>query len=99
MSKTYYSEYVNHCLRFYVRHGEQSSFRSEADKLNWFACDNAFKSFSAKDRELLMSVYKNGDTLSDGVYKTALSAGINQLSIWRLIKDVERKVAKRRGLL
>ena len=31
MSRTFYSEYVNHCLRFYARH-DRPKFHSEADK-------------------------------------------------------------------
>ena len=33
MSRTFYSEYVNHCLRFYARH-DRPKFHSEADKHN-----------------------------------------------------------------
>lgn len=53
MSRAFYSEYVNHCLRFYARH-PNPKFKSDVDKHNWVACDNALKGFSDSDRELLM---------------------------------------------
>lgn len=42
--RTFYSEYVQHCMRFYARHANPK-FRSDADKKNWFACDSALKGF------------------------------------------------------
>ena len=56
MSRTFYSEYVNHCLRFYARH-DRPKFHSEADKHNWAACDSALKSFSDNDRAMLLYIY------------------------------------------
>lgn len=98
MSRAFYSEYVNHCLRFYARH-PNSKFKSAADKNNWAACDSAFKGFSDSEREMLLTIYREGDTIPDNVYQIAKSKGIKQDSVWKLINELERKVAKRRGLL
>lgn len=98
MSRAFYSEYVNHCLRFYARH-PNPKFKSDVDKHNWVACDNALKGFSDSDRELLMEVYREGGTIPDNVYHTAKARGIKQETIWKLVGELERKVAKRRGLL
>lgn len=98
MSRAFYSEYVNHCLRFYARH-QKPSFHSAADKNNWLACDSALKGFSDRDREMLLTIYREGDTIPDNVYQMAKTKGIKQDSIWKLINELERKVAKRRGLL
>ena len=64
MSRTFYSEYVNHCLRFYARH-DRPKFHSEADKHNWAACDSALKSFSDNDRAMLLYIYREGDTVPE----------------------------------
>ena len=32
--KTYYSDFVNHCLRFYARYPE-AKFKSDTEKKNW----------------------------------------------------------------
>lgn len=97
--RTFYSEYVTHCLRFYSRYSKPNRFRTEADKKNWQACDNALKGFSDSDREMLITIYREGDTIPDNVYQMAKKLNIKQDNIWKLITELERKVAKRRGLL
>lgn len=97
--RAFYSEYVNHCLRFYCKHPKPNYFRSEADKKNWNACDVALKSFSDSDREMLITIYREGDTIPDNVYQMATKRGISQDGIWKLVTDLEKKVAKRRGLI
>lgn len=96
--RAFYSDYVNHCLRFYARHS-RPIFHSEADKKNWNACDSALKSFTDSDRDMLLSIYTEGDTIPDNVYQMAKSKGVKQDTIWKLIDELERKVAKRRGLI
>lgn len=96
--RTFYSEYVQHCMRFYSRHSNPK-FRSEADKQNWHACDNALKGFTDKERDILMTVYREGDTIPDNVYKLSVDRNIKQDTIWKLINELERKVAKRRNLI
>lgn len=98
MSRTFYSEFVNHCLRFYARH-PRPIFHSEADKKNWNACDSALKTFSDSDGDMLTAVYSKEDAIADNVYQIAKKNGIKQDTIWKLIGELERKVAKRRGLL
>ena len=49
--------------------------------------------------EKIFSVYSDGDTVPDNVYKTAVARGINQDIIWKLLNLLERKVAKRRHLI
>lgn len=97
--RTFYSEYVTHCLRFYSRYPKPNHFRTEADKKNWQASDNALKGFSDSDREMLIAIYREGDTIPDNVYQMAKKLNVKQDNIWKLITELERKVAKRRGLL
>ena len=99
MNRPYYSEYVRHALRFYTRNLVKPNFTSEVDKNNWCACAIVFKHYSDRDRDILVAVYGGYDTLPDNVYETAKKHNINQSIIWDLMKDVERKIAKRRGLM
>lgn len=99
MAKTYYSEYVNHCLRFFVRNQEPRKFRSASDKHNWEACEDAFRNLSNSDRDILVQIYSSGDTVADTVYEISKERGIAQDKIWKLVNVVEHKVAKRRGLV
>lgn len=99
MNRPYYSEYVRHCLRFYTRNSQLSSFKTEADRNNWFACATVIKGYSDRDRDIIVEVYGGYDTLADNVYESAKKHDINQAIIWDLMKELERKIAKRRGLM
>ena len=99
MNKPFYSDYVRHCLRFYSRNLQQPRFKSEVDRNNWFACANIIIGYSDRDRDILTTVYGSFDTLSDNVYEVAKKYSMNQAIIWDMMKDVERKIARKRGLL
>lgn len=99
MARNFYSAYIEHCMRFYARYSKPNHFRSDADKKNWIACENALNEFSDEDRERLLSIYRDGDTISDNVYQLSKKEKINQDTIWKLIGVLERKIAKRRGLI
>lgn len=96
--KTFYSEYVQHCMRFYARY-PCPKFHTGVDKQNWIACENALKSFNSNEREILIDVYRQGDTISDNIYKISINKKIEQKVIWKLIDDLEHKVAKKRDLI
>lgn len=98
MARMFYSDYVRHCLRFYVRH-ENPQFRTSADKHNWYACKDTLDTFSDKDRETLLVIYRNGDTMPDSIYQLAKEQGVSQNVLWKMVNELERKVAKKRGLL
>lgn len=98
MARAFYSQYVNHCLRFYARY-QKPKFHSEVDKRNWTACKDALKDFSEQDREMLITIYRDGDTVADNVYQMSKDKGISQDTLWKLINELEYKIAKRRGLL
>lgn len=99
MARSYYSEFVQHCMRFYARHPKPNYFQKESDKKNWLSCRNALKDFSYHEKDLLLQVYREGDTIPDNVYQVAKRNNIKQDSLWKLIGDLEHKVAKRRGLI
>lgn len=96
--RTFYTEYVQHCMRFYSRH-PKPKFRSDADKLNWYACDSAIKKFTPAEADILITVYREGDTIPDNIYNLSVERNIKQDNIWKLVNDFERKVAKRRNLI
>ena len=102
--KPYYSEFVRHCLRYYIKtldegKGGHPVFKSEADRANWSACHSVLKDYSEKDMSIIAHIYRPGDTIADKIYMLAKNRCMDQDTIWSLITNVERKVAKRRGLL
>ena len=99
MTKTYYSDYVRHAIRFYARYLNESRFKTTVDKANWFACHNAIKEYSEMNKDILVYVYGAFDTIGDNVYTMANKYRINQNIIWDMMRDFERKVAIERGLV
>lgn len=98
--RPFYVEYINHCLRFYCRNPERPSFfKTEADKDNWLSCEDVLKNCTAEDRDILIAIYCENDTLSDKVYQVSERLHVNQNKVWNLINDVTRRIAKHRGLL
>ena len=98
MSKAFYSDFANHCLRFYTRHKEPE-FRTEADKRNWEVCEEVLSKYADREREILTFVYFEGDTIADNVYKISLAKGVTQDTVWKLVNGVEREIALQRGLI
>jgi hypothetical protein len=86
-------------MRFYARHPDKSSFTSKADKEDWFACQRAMKFYTPEKQEMLLQVYARRDTLEDNVYEVAKEHRVDQNVIWSLLGDLDRTVAKERGLL
>lgn len=99
MNKPFYSDYVRHMMRFYSRTHNKVVFKSEADRQNWIACDQAIHNYSDRDKDILISVYGGYDTLPDNVYKMATKYHINQNIIWDKMKEFERTVARIRNLI
>lgn len=96
--KAFYSDMATHCLKFYARHRDPK-FRSDVDKKNWYACENALKGFDENDRAMLIEVYASGDFMNDNVSETARRFEVSPNTLWSKVHELERKVAKRRGLI
>lgn len=96
--RNFYSDYVQHCMRFYARH-PSPKFKSDADKQNWKACDSALDGFTDKEQTLLIAVYAENDTIPDNVYKVSTENNVTQDALWSLLNKLERRVAKRRSLI
>lgn len=96
--RTFYSEYIQHCMRFYARH-PHPKFRSDADKQNWYACESVLRSFTNSEKDILLFIYREDDTIPDNVYRASMDRNIKQDKIWALVNELERKIAKRRNLI
>lgn len=100
MSKSYYSDYAKHCLRFYVRH-PNPRFHSMCDRRDWESAEGALHALSAEDRDFLMEVYRaKGGKFEDRAKEIAERMDYRPKNrIWKTISRIERDVAKRRGLI
>ena len=99
MNKPFYTDYVRHCLRFYARNPNMNRFNTLVDRENWYACHKAAENFPGDAKEVILQVYSLRDTLADNVYNVAQVNCIDQNILWDIIKELERNVAKNRGLI
>lgn len=96
---SYYSPYVNHCIRFYAKYPTASRFKSEADKLNWKAVSSSLKGLPDNDIVAILSVYSANGRIEGNVAKLSKDTGVKRETLWKNVCDFERKVAKNRGLI
>lgn len=99
MTKKSYSDYVRHALRYYSRNLVSPVYKCIADEKNWNACDSVLDKYFPYYKEALISVYQGFDTVGDNVYETSKKYNIPQDNIWKMMKDLERFVARERGLI
>lgn len=98
--KKYYTEYVYHCLRFYARyHDGANNFRSDVDRKNWVACDKVLSRLRDEDKKMVVMVFQSRDSIADSVYETAKLYRIDQNHLWKILSEIESKIAKSRGLI
>lgn len=93
-----YTSYIRHCMRFYSRYLHIETFRNEVDRLNWEACHRAIQEYSPTDKDILVCVYGECDTLGDNVYNVSKRYGVHQDVVWAMMREFERKAAVERGL-
>lgn len=102
--KSPYSEFVRHCLRFYIKTIDEGKggcpiFRSEAERNNWSACHHVVQSYSTNDQDLIAHLYRPGDTIPDKIYALSSLKRVSQASLWSFVNKLEREIAKKRGLV
>nr|DAS09956.1 MAG TPA: Sigma-70, region 4 [Caudoviricetes sp.] len=96
MAKTYVSDYVEHCMKFYARY-KNPIFCNEVDRINWNTCDKALSKLTSDKRELAIAIYK--DVSSTNIKSLAKQNNMTDGEMWRFVKQLERHIAKERGLI
>lgn len=97
--RPFYSEYVRHCMRYYARNTIKPRFNTDVDENNWYACHRALERYSERDKDILIGIFTLRDTLADNVYCLAKANDLDQNIVWDMVKDLERRIARKRGLL
>lgn len=102
--KPYYSEFVRHCLRHYVKTLDEGKggcpiFTNDAERANWSACYHVLKNYSEHEMDIISQIYRPGDTIADKIYMLSQTQRMPQGALWNLVSDTERKIAKKRGLV
>ena len=68
-TRCYYTDYVNHMVRFYLTTPEtlQMQGKRKADIENWIAVQDVWHKLGADDKQVLTEIYKAHFRLSEGV--------------------------------
>ena len=100
MNRPFYSDYVRHMMRFYTRTANiKPTFKTEVDRINWHTCEEVMKGYPEVERESFFAIYSGFDTLTNEVFEVAQVRSVKASVVWDAMKEFERKVAKRRGLI
>lgn len=91
-------DYAKHALRFYSRHLKVHYFTNKVAEANWNACDRVIKTYSDRDKDILIYIYGSFDTIEDNVFTMSQKYKLDQNIIWDMVRELERKVAIERGL-
>lgn len=96
--RTRYTEYVRSAMRFYSRYLTKTTFKNKVEQNNWEACHNVISRYPARDKDILVYIYGERDTLADNIYNISLKYKLNQDIIWLMVEEFEKEVAIERGL-
>ena len=96
MAKSYLSDYIQHCMSFYIRYPDPI-FNTKVDELNWNACNDALSSMSVYTKDLICELYK--DASRDNVIRLAAENNMSESDMWKLLRAIEKRIARERGLI
>lgn len=101
MAKPFYADYINHCLRFYVRNENFNivCLANDIDKQKWVAVDRVLRKLPEEDRSIIMEVYSGEAPLLDNVKRTSKNFEISETTVWTLISKVTKQIAKERRMI
>ena len=102
-TKCYYTDYVNHMIRFYLSTPDginlQKRQYSSASINNWTAVQLVFHKMGAEETELIRGVFACGHYLPKAVDDYCQKNGANADDVWKVLTRVNAKIARVRGLM
>lgn len=100
-TRCYYTDYVNHMIRFYLSTPEtlQMKGKRHADIENWLAVQAVWHKLGAEERNLLETVYALHFRVAEGVRIYCEGKGAEPEKVWVLITKTSAAIAKKRGLV
>lgn len=96
--KTFYSDYVGHCMRFYSRY-QNPNFKNTVELSNWQACEAALRNFRRDEVEILTDIYKSRNPITESISRISEMKGIKVDNVWEMLTRLEYDVAYLRGLI
>ena len=98
MARMYFSDFTDHCLKFYFRHSHPN-FHSDVDRLDWQAAESTISKVSDRDRRVLEAVYTGKERfISENIKVVSRELGLSENVIYDLLDGVRKKLAIARGI-
>ena len=100
-TRCYYTDYVNHAIRFYLTTPDtlKTEGKRKADIDNWIAVQAVFHCLSDDSRAIVEEIYKSSYRIPEGVQRYCIKTGTDPKKIWILITKTSAAIARRRGLV
>ena len=100
-TRCYYTDYVNHAIRFYLTTPQtlKTDGKRKADIDNWIAVQAVFHCLGDENRAIVEEIYRASYRVPEGVRKYCEKTGADETKIWVLITKTSAAIAKRRGLV
>ena len=100
-TRCYYTDYVNHAVRFYLSCPEvvTTTGKRKADIENWMAVQAVYHCLKDEEKQVLTDIYKAHHRLSEGVRIYCEKTGANERRTWIFLTKFAAAVARRRGLV
>ena len=100
-TRCYYTDYVNHMIRFYLSTPDTLDMegKRKPDIDNWLAVQAIWYKLKDQDKEILTDVFKAHYRLSEGVRIYCEQTGADKYKTWVLVTKTCAAIARKRGLV
>lgn len=102
-TKCYYTDYINHAIRFYLSTPDGLDLRqrsyTNASVQNWNAVQLVFIHLDPEDNAKLREIYGRASHLPRSVEAYSKEHGLDEEEVWKMITKVSSKIARVRGLI
>ena len=100
-TKFYFTEYVNHAIRFYLSTPERVPVegKSSASLQNWMAAQSVIYRLPEKDQEVIRAVFAKQRAVPESVDTYCQETGADKAEVWNLVVRTVYRVARVRGLV
>lgn len=100
-TRYYYTDYVNHMVRFYLTCPEmlKTDGKRKCDIENWIVVQGVLHGLPEEDRKKVIDIYTTHFNLQKAVDMYCEKTGAERRQVWLLLARVAAIIAKRRGLV
>lgn len=96
--KNYYSDYVGHMMRQYLKLRDESVLETAVLSNNVETCRKVVDNLPEAEKTIILQVYAD-KILTNSINIVSEQNGLRAQNVWMIVKNFEREVAKERGLI